>query len=411
MAVQAQSQPRAKLSAMPQVDFTLLLVVVALLLIGMMMIWSVTFMPRVGSEDAQGDFMRQALYAGIGLCSLLIMMLVNYRVWGFLALPMMVLTVAVLVALLIFGSDLNNSRRWVFGGSVQPSELAKFTVIVYMAKWLSSKGTKLRNVTYGLLPFAIIVGIVTGLILLQPNLSTAIIIALCAFGMFFIAGADLVQFTLTMMIGGGTIALVISRTGYLLSRWNVFIAQDVFSLATKESYQITQTLIALGSGGLLGRGIGEGLQKFGYLPAANNDSIFAILGEELGLIGTLTVLALFLAIAYRGFNIAAKTRDPFGQVLAAGLTFWILFQAFVNIAVVTSSIPYTGVPLPFISYGGSSLVTVLAAIGVLLNISSHGNLPSKEHRAFFNFRWGNRGTRVSRTVTRRRAPARSRRNT
>jgi cell division protein FtsW len=210
------------------------------------------------------------------------------------------------------------------------------------------------------------------------------------------------------LMGSGTIAIVISRTSYLLQRWNVFIG-DPFALASKESYQITQTLIALGSGGLFGRGMGEGLQKFGYLPAANNDSIFAVLGEELGLVGTLTVVALFLAVAYRGFNIAAKTRDPFGQVLAAGLTFWILFQAFVNIAVVTSSIPYTGVPLPFISYGGSSLVTALAAIGVLLNISSNGNLPEKEHRAIFAFGGWNRRPRVPQSVRRVRSATRSRR--
>ena len=367
-------------------------------------------MPRAGAEDAQSDFLRQAFFAALGFGALAVASLVDFRFWGRFAVPLMVVTMGLLVALLVFGSDTNNSRRWLFGGSIQPSEVAKFTVIVYMARWLSSKGTKLRNLTYGMLPFAIIVGIITGLILLQPNLSTAIIIALCAMGMFFIAGADVVQLVLLTFMGGGTIAFVISRTPYLLQRWNVFIA-DPFSIATKENYQITQTLIALGSGGLFGRGMGEGFQKFGYLPAATNDSIFAILGEELGLVGTLTVVALFLAVAYRGFSIAAKTRDPFGQVLATGLTFWILFQAFVNIAVVTSSIPYTGVPLPFISYGGSSLVTALAAIGVLLNISSNGNLPEKEHRAIFNFGWRNRGTRIPKSVRRTRTFARTRRST
>lgn len=409
MTMQAQTQPRFKLPTLPQVDYVLLFIVGALMLIGLMMIWSVTFMPRAGAQDAQSDFLRQLFFAFLGFGALAVATLVDFRYWGRLAVPMMVVTVGLLVLLLLFGSDTNNSRRWLLGGSFQPSEVAKFTVIVYMARWLSSKGTKLRNVTYGVLPFAIIVGVITSLILLQPNLSTAIIIALCAMGMFFIAGADVVQFLLLALMGSGTIAFVISRTSYLLQRWNVFIA-DPFALASKESYQISQTLIALGSGGLFGRGMGEGLAKFGYLPAANNDSIFAILGEELGLVGTLTVVALFLAVAYRGFSIAAKTRDPFGQVLAAGLTFWILFQAFVNIAVVTSSIPYTGVPLPFISYGGSSLVTALAAIGVLLNISSNGNLPEKEHRAIFSFGWRNRGTRLPKSVRRARSSARTRRS-
>ncbi len=410
MTVQAQtiSQSRGRIFSGPQIDFVLLFIVIALLMVGMMMIWSVTFMPRVGSEDPQGEFVRQSMFASLGLVTLCALMLIDYRIWGRWAVILMVGTVGVLIALLVFGQDTNNSRRWLYEGSIQPSEFAKFTVIVYMAKWLSSKGEKLRDLTYGLVPFAIIVGAVTGLIVLQPNVSTAIILALCAMGMFFIAGADLVQFVLLAVAGGASIALVISRVPYLFQRWAVFAAQDPFTLATKESYQISQTLIALGSGGLFGRGVGAGLQKFGYLPAANNDSIFAILGEEIGLVGTLAVLALFLALACRGFRIAAKTRDPFGQVLAAGLSFWIIFQAFVNIAVVTNSIPYTGVPLPFISYGGSALVSALAAIGVLLNISRNGNLPVKERDATFAFGWRNGRARVPQSVRRRRTTTRRR---
>ncbi len=388
----------------PRVDFILLIVVVALLLVGLMMVWSVTFAPRVGlgADDPQWEFEKQAAFALLGLVVLFVLMHVDYRIWGHLASPLMFATMLALVLLLVIGKETNNARRWVVEGSIQPAEFAKFTIIVYMAKWLSSKGEKLRWITYGLVPFGIFVGVVNGLIILQPNLSTAIIIALCAVAMFFIAGADLVQFIFMLFIGGATIALVISRTPYLLQRWIVYTQQDPFSLTSRENYQIAQSLIALGSGGLFGRGIGSGLAKFGYLPASNNDSIFAILGEEVGLIGTWAVLVLFLALAYRGFNIAARTKDPFGQLLAAGFTFWLIFQAFVNIGVVTNSIPFTGVPLPFISYGGSALVAALAAVGVLLNISRNGNLPAKGDRATFIFGWRDGRTRLSRPSRRRR---------
>lgn len=398
------SETRMPSVDVPRVDFILLIIVVALLLVGLMMVWSVTFAPRVGlgAEDPQWEFEKQAAFAVLGLVALFVLMHIDYHIWGRLASPLMAATIVALLLLLVAGTETNNARRWVVEGSIQPSEIAKFTMIVYMAKWLSSKGEKLRWITYGLLPFGIFVGVVNGLIILQPNLSTAIIIALCAVAMFFIAGADLVQFIFMLFIGGATIALVISRTPYLLQRWVIYTQQDPLSLTSQENYQVAQALIALGSGGLFGRGIGSGLAKFGYLPAANNDSIFAILGEEVGLIGTWAVLALFLALAYRGFSIAAKTKDPFGQLLAAGLTFWLIFQAFVNIGVVTNSIPFTGVPLPFISYGGSALVVVLAAVGVLLNISRNGNFPAKGGRATFIFGWRDGRARVSRPGRRRR---------
>ncbi len=388
----------------PRIDFILLVIVVALLLVGLMMVWSVTFAPRVGqgADEPQWEFEKQATFAVLGLVALFVLMHIDYRIWGRLASPLMAATILALVLLLIIGEETNNARRWLVEGSIQPAEFAKFTTIVYMAKWLSSKGEKLRWVTYGLLPFGIFVGVVNGLIILQPNLSTAIIIALCAVAMFFIAGADWVQFIFMLFTGGATIALVISRTPYLLQRWITYTQQDPFSLISRENYQIAQSLIALGSGGLFGRGIGSGLAKFGYLPAANNDSIFAILGEEVGLIGTGAVLVLFLALAYRGFSIAAQTKDPFGQLLAAGLTFWLIFQAFINIGVVTYSIPFTGVPLPFISYGGSALVATLAAVGVLLNISRSGDPPAKGGRATFIIGWRDGRTRVSRPSRRRR---------
>lgn len=396
-------QERARGFLLPRIDYVLLLIVVLLLTIGLIMIFSVTFMPNVGQGDTnpQSDFIKQAGFAALGLIALIVLMRIDYRRWGDWSVPLMVVTIISLVALL-FLPEVNGSRRWLFGGSIQPSEIAKFTVVIYMAKWLSSKGEKLRQLTYGLLPFAIFVGVVAGLIVRQPNLSTAIIIAMCAMAMFFIAGADVVQYLLLLIAGGITVALVIANTPYQMSRWLTFL-EDPFTSMTRDTYQIAEVLIALGSGGLLGRGLGTGYSKFGYVPAPHTDSIFALLGEELGLVGTWGVLILFLLLVYRGFRIASKAKDPFGQVLAAGLTFWLIFQAFVNIAVITASIPFTGVPLPFISFGGSSLIISLAAVGVLLSISRSQGDSSKEANASFGFGWRNGGARVPRAGSRRRA--------
>src|SRR5512135_83878 len=220
MAIQ---QERTRGIEIPRIDYVLLFIVIVLLVIGLIMIFSVTFPTNVGQGDADptSDFAKQAGFAAIGLVFLFILMRVDYRLWGKLAIPLMGVTIITLVGLL-FLPEVNGSRRWLLSGSIQPSEIAKFTVIVYMAKWLSSKGEKLRNITYGLLPFAIFVGVVTGLIIRQPNLSTAIIIGLCAMAMFFIAGADLIQYFLLLIAGGVTTAIVIANTPYQMSRWLTF---------------------------------------------------------------------------------------------------------------------------------------------------------------------------------------------
>ncbi|MBM3127808.1 MAG: cell division protein FtsW [Chloroflexi bacterium] len=398
-----QSQTRNDWTSALRVDYVLLSVVVMLVIIGLIMVFSVTFAPRVqqGFANPQGDFVKQATFAVLGLIALIVCARIDYRWWGRGALILMGITLVLLVVVL-FTPPVNYARRWLFDGSIQPAEFAKFAMVVYMAKWLSSKGEKLRQVTYGVLPFAIIVGIVCGLIVLQPNMSTAIIIALCALAMFFIAGADLVQLLLLGIIGGVVAAIVVFKTPYMFDRLWTFV-QNPLMLNDREGYQIVQTLIALASGGLLGRGIGAGYGKFGFVPTPQTDSIFALLGEEMGLVGTWFVLGLFLLLVYRGFRIAANARDPFGQVLAAGLTFWMIFQAFVNIGVVTATIPFTGVPLPFISFGGSSLLIALVSIGVLLSISRAA--ATKEPNATFNLGWRNGGTRVPRADRRQRNSA------
>jgi len=397
MTVQEQRQRWASTLG---IDYVLLGIVVILLIIGLIMVFSVTFPPRVaqGSQNPQGDFVKQAIYAAIGMLVLIVCARLDYRLWGRGALILMGVTLILLIAVL-FTTPVNNARRWLLDGSIQPAEIAKFTMVVYMAKWLSSKREKRRQVTYGVLPFAIIVGIVCGLIVLQPNMSTAIIIASCALAMFFMAGADLIQLLLLGIIGGIVAAVVVLKTPYQFERFLIFM-QNPLTLSDRDGYQVIQTLIALASGGLFGRGIGAGYGKFGFVPAPQTDSIFALLGEEMGLAGTWLVLGLFLFLVYRGFRIAARAKDSFGQALAAGLMFWLIFQAFVNIGVVTATIPFTGVPLPFISFGGSSLVAALASVGVLLSISRTET--AKVTNATFTIGWRNGRARVPRADRRQR---------
>jgi cell division protein FtsW len=241
-------------------------------------------------------------------------------------------------------------------------------------------------------------GAIIGLIVLQQDLSTAILIGLTALAMFFIAGGNLLQMILSGMLGAVTLVALITRSPYRLARIAAFL-DPLNGDPLGNGYQIRQILIALGSGGITGMGLGASRQKFGYIPASHTDGIFAILGEELGLIGCLVVMALFAFLAYRGFKIALAAPDAFGTVLASGITCGLIFQALVNIGVVTASLPFTGVPLPLISFGGSSLVISMSSIGLLLAISRRTMPPSREEkeeqREADGIRRRNRGTRVS----------------
>jgi len=250
---------------------------------------------------------------------------------------------------------------------VQPSELTKVAIVIYIAAWISSKGDKIRKVTYGLIPFALLIGLITGLILFQRDLSTALLIAVTSWLMFFFAGADLMQLLAGVVFGGAVLAFTVTRENYRLQRIFTFLNPRADPGGT--GYQILQALMALASGGIFGKGIGASERKFGYVPAVHTDTVFAILGEELGLIGCLVLVGLFILLAYRGFKIALEAADPYGTILAAGLTCSLVIQGLLNMAVVTGTVPYAGIPLPFISYGGSSLLSSMACVGLLLSIS------------------------------------------
>jgi cell division protein FtsW len=359
-----------------RVDYLLIVIIATLLIVGLMMVYSATF--ALGYQlhgQPTYFFIRQALWMGIGLIAMIITAMIEYHTWRRWSIPIMAGALLLLGLVLVIGSDRFGGQRWLLNGSVQPGELAKLAVIIYIADWLSSKGARIRQVTYGLVPFAILLGFVTGLIVLQPDFSTAALIAITAVAMFFIAGGDLWQMIASGVLGGATFALLITRSEYRLARITSFLNPMGDQLGS--NYQVRQILIALGSGGVTGLGLGASRQKFGYIPASHTDGIFAILGEELGLIGCLVVIALFALLAYRGFRVAIAAPDAFGTVLAAGVTCSLIFQALINIAVVTATAPFTGIPLPFISFGGSSLVISMTGVGLLLAVS-RGTLPEEE---------------------------------
>jgi cell division protein FtsW len=355
-----------------KIDYWLLVVVLALLCIGLVMVYSASsFIATQYFDDPSYYFQKQMLWAFLGLIAMLVTMRIDYRQWRRFTLPGMMVILPLLVVVLVFGRDVYGATRWIPLGpffSFQPSELTKLVLALYIADWLARKGRQVGTFLYGLAPFVILVGVILGLVLLEKDMGTAIILAGLATAMFFTAGANITQFLMALFCGG-IIFLSQAFSSYRFYRLKGFM--DPFKDIMGINAQLYQSLLALGSGGWLGLGLGASRQKTGYLPLPYIDSIFAITGEELGFIGCALIIALFMFLAFRGFRLARRTPDVYGALLATGITMWLVLQAMINIGASTASIPYTGVPLPFISFGGSSLVVTMAAVGVLLNISRY----------------------------------------
>lgn len=358
-------------------DYWLLLAIAGLLVLGMLMVYSTTFDYGLRfQDDATFYFRRQFLALGLGFLGMVGVMQFDYHLFRRFSVPFLGLTLLGLLFVLFFSavSDLG-AQRGLYNDSYQPSEIAKLAMIVYIAHWLSSKGDRIKLLTYGLLPFSIIVGVVCALIVRQPDLSTAGLIALISFTLFFVAGADWRQFAVAGLLGGTVFFILINTLPHAQARVDAYT--QALSDPNQASWHVQQSLIALGRGGLFGVGLGESTQKFGPLPFAHTDGVFAILGEELGLAGTLLVIGLLGMLVWRGLRTAVRARDSFGFLLALGITCWIVFQAFINIAVITAVIPFTGIPLPFLSYGGTSLAISMIGAGILLNISRDSALQKR----------------------------------
>jgi cell division protein FtsW len=389
----------------PGVDRTLAIAIGLLVLLGLIVMYTASYGLGYQAFDDPNHFVkRQMLWLAVGLAAAGFMFMVDYRTWRRYTVLMMAGTVVVLVGILAVGADRFGGQRWILGGgSIQPSELAKLMVVLYVADWLSSKREDVKDLTLGLVPFAILIGFLCGLVILQPNFSTAIILGAMATAMFFTAGADLRQMVISGAIAGVVLVLLILQAPHARQRLNTFF--DPMSDPSGAGYHVLQTLDAIKRGGLLGVGLGQGQTKH-ILPAAHTDAIFAVLGEEVGLLGCLVVVALFMVVAWRGFRIAAGLPDRFASLVATGITCWLVIQALVNIAVVTAFMPFTGVPLPFISFGGSSLVTCLAAAGLLLNISRRVDPARTRLYVPMDLRRGHRRARLSRAHRARRVRGR-----
>ncbi len=347
-----------------------------LLIVGLLAVYSASFaVGYLEFGDTNYFVARQAIFALVGMGVLVLFMRLDYRRLRALSVPMMLLALAGLLAVLIpgLGVERNGASRWLDLGplSVQPSEFAKLALIVYISAWLASRGSHISNFSLGFIPFVLMVGLVGGLIISEPDMGTTIIILLTAGTLFFVAGAPLTHLGLLMAAGGFISWAIILSKDYQLDRLTSFVSPEADPQGS--GFQIIQLLIALGSGGAAGLGWGASRQKFYYVPAAHTDGVFAILGEELGFIGLLAILSLFAFLIYRGLRVTMRSRDQFAQLLAIGIVSWIAYQTLINIGGITRTIPLTGVPLPFLSYGGSSLIALMAAVGILLNLSRFTN--------------------------------------
>lgn len=357
-----------------QPDRLLLAAVVGLVVIGLLMVYSASF---VIAHNEFGDdeyfLVRQLGWTAAGTLGMFLLARMDYHHWQKVSVILLVLTLAALVLVLVPGLGISayGARRWLKLGPIAPqaSEFAKLALAIYLADWLARKGPRVRNLSYGTIPFAIIVSLVAVLVLLEPDLGTTILVVAMAVSVFFVGGANLLHFSLGLAGFALGMYWAVLTASYRSERLRVFL--NPWADPQDSGWQTIQTLIALGSGGLTGIGLGMSRQKAYWVPNAHTDAIFAIIGEELGLVGTGTVLALFGVLAWRGMRAALLSPDLFGRLLATGLTAMLVWQALVNIAVVTNTIPYTGVPLPFISFGGSSLLVSLLSAGILLNISRY----------------------------------------
>jgi len=318
---------------------------------------------------------RQAVFALLGVGALVFFMRMDYnrlRAWS---VPMLLLAFVGLILVLIpgVGVERNGAARWLVFGPVsfQPSEFAKLAVVIYIAAWLASRGKDINQFSLGFVPFVLLLGIVGGLIMAEPDMGTTIIVFMAASSLFFVAGAPLSHLALLIGVGSVISYAVVLQRDYQFDRLAMFVNPG--SDPAGGGFQIIQLLVALGSGGPLGEGWGESRQKFFYVPGAHTDGVFAILGEELGFFGLLAIMALFAFFIYRAALVTIRSRDRFSMLLCIGIIAWIAGQTLINIGGITRTVPLTGVPLPFLSYGGSSLIMLMAAVGVLLSVSRYAS--------------------------------------
>lgn len=364
-------------------DHILLFVTITLTLIGLVMVFSASAVVAGNRfHDSWYYLKRQLAWLAFGLVLLHAASRVDYIWWKRLAFPLLGLIIMLLVVVLIpsIGVAANGARRWLRLGPIatQPAELAKLITVIYLAAYLAKKEDRLHHFSTGLLPALLVVGVISGLVLLEPDLGTVVVLGLVTGGLLFVGGAHLSHLT-TLALSAVPIGLALVLTsGYRRQRFMAFL--EPWRDASDTGFQITQSFLAFGSGGLFGVGLGEGKQKLFFLPEAHTDFVLALVGEELGFIGAGVIVLFFALFVIRGFLISTRARIPFGRYLGIGITTLIGIQALINACVVTGLLPTKGLTLPFVSYGGSSLVINLIGVGILLNISQDRQAGREEMR-------------------------------
>jgi len=359
-----------------QLDYPLLTIVFFLVTCGLVVLSSASVVLSQDTADQNYYFLKHQLIYGfvLGLILFLIVQRIPYHYWQKIAFPLIVASIVFLSLVFIpqLGYSHGGAQRWIILGflSIQPFEFVKITFIIYLAALLSRKGEVKQVLKESLIPFTVITGIIGIILLNQPNMSALVILAVISILLYFLAGINL--FLIISVILGTALTgffTLIKTVPYRMSRLTVFLHPEIDPQGI--GYQINQALLAIGSGGLFGLGLGHSIQKWKYLPEPISDSIFAIIAEELGLIGAGALVILFILLAWRGLRIAKNAPDKFGFLLASGITGWFFFQAFINMAAISALMPLTGMPLPFISYGGSALVASLIGVGILANVSRY----------------------------------------
>lgn len=373
-ASKSNTKSKAAQNAVPlgKMDFTIFIIVFALCIIGLVMVFSASYYSaEAKSQDGLYYVRKQLIYMVVSIPLMLVLSRIDYSVLDRVKYPALIISIILLVLVLLIGKEANGGKRWLIiaGLSIQPSEVAKFGMMLYMCSFMTHKQHLMPDLVKGVIPMLIIMGVVCGLVIAQPNMSMSVIIAMMGIIMLYLGGAHRKYIALLILCGIGAFILFSIIEPYRMARLTSFT--NPWADPKKTGYQLIQSLYALGSGGLFGQGLNNSRQKLLYLTYGESDFVFSIVGEELGFIGAGIIVLMYMYIVYRGFRIALRCKDRFGSLLAAGISVIFSLQVLVNIGVVTGVMPTTGQALPFISAGGSSLLLFLCAIGVLLNISRH----------------------------------------
>jgi cell division protein FtsW len=360
-------------------DYKLLAVVFGLLALGLIILYSASTVLSFSKYQNNSHYFVNQLLQGvlIGLIAMYFCSKIDYHFWQKYAPVFMFISIILLIVVLIptpFSVSVGGSRRWLLLGPVsfQPAELAKLSLIFYIASWIDKRSHEIKDFYYGMIPSLIIIGLIAGLIILEPDMGTMLVVTATSFAMLFVGGSRIKHLFWIMAAGALSIVTLIKIEPYRLERLTTFL--DPSKDPQGIGYQINQARLAIGSAGFFGQGYGNSRQKYNFLPEVMGDSVFAVTVEELGFLRSTLIVLFFLYFAFRGLRIAQSAPDTFGKMLATGIVAWVIIQALINMGAIIGLLPLTGIPLPFISYGSTALVVTLAAMGILLNISKRARV-------------------------------------